>query len=33
MAHMDTKGPTTIDDLYNVPKDGRKYELVTERSK
>ncbi len=28
MAHMDTKGPTTIDDLYNVPKDGRKYELV-----
>ena len=28
MAHMDTKGPATIDDLYNVPKDGRKYELV-----
>ena len=28
MARMDTKGPATIDDLYNVPEDGRKYELV-----
>jgi Uma2 family endonuclease len=28
MASMKLKGPATIDDLMQCPKDGRKYELV-----
>ena len=28
MEGMKTKGHATIDDLYNVPEDGQKYELV-----
>ena len=28
MASMKLKGPATIDDLLQCPKDGRKYELV-----
>ena len=28
MERMKTKGHATIDDLYNVPEDGQKYELV-----
>ena len=28
MSKMDIKRPVTIDDMYHMPKDGRKYELV-----
>jgi Uma2 family endonuclease len=28
MSRMKPKGSVTIDDMYNMPKDGRKYELV-----
>jgi Uma2 family endonuclease len=28
MAQMELKRPVTIDDMYHMPKDGRKYELV-----
>ena len=28
MAQMEIKKPVTIDDMYHMPKDGRKYELV-----
>ena len=28
MAQMETKKPVTIDDMYHMPKDGQKYELV-----
>jgi putative restriction endonuclease len=28
MTTMNLKGPATIDDLLQCPKDGRKYELV-----
>jgi len=28
MARMETRKPVTIDDMYHMPKDGRKYELV-----
>jgi len=28
MSRMEFKKPVTIDDMYHMPKDGRKYELV-----
>jgi Uma2 family endonuclease len=28
MSQMKRKQPVTIDDMYHMPKDGRKYELV-----
>ena len=28
MSRMKRKQPVTIDDMYHMPKDGRKYELV-----
>ena len=28
MATMSIKGPATLQDLLNTPRDGRKYELV-----
>jgi len=28
MSRMETRKPVTIDDMYHMPKDGQKYELV-----
>jgi len=28
MSQMNPKKPVTIEDMYHMPKDGRKYELV-----
>jgi Uma2 family endonuclease len=28
MSRMESKKPVTIDDMYHMPKDGQKYELV-----
>jgi hypothetical protein len=28
MSQMEIKKPVTIDDMYHMPRDGRKYELV-----
>ena len=28
MSRMEVKRPVTIDDMYHMPKDGQKYELV-----
>ena len=28
MSRVEIKRPVTIDDMYHMPKDGQKYELV-----
>src|SRR5712671_4723548 len=28
MSQMETRKPVTIDDMYHMPEDGQKYELV-----